>query len=333
MEQDKLVERVRAIWEKQGFSFEGESPHFTASNEESFSVSVFSSEDYSREDVREMASESDHVFVDEGHEEVDVRKSVIREREETQYDLPSFEIIGDIAIINDLAGRDEEKAVEGIKDNHPFVETVMLKEEPLQGEFRVGEYRKLTGDKTETVHTEHGCTFKVDPTRVYYSERYSSERERVISQIKPGERVLVMFAGVGPFAVMAAKQRDPEEVVAVEKNPVAADYLEENIEMNSVSDTVSSIKGDVREVMENLGEFDRIIMPLPGAANRFLDLASEHLSSEGHIHYYRFVEGDYMEFIETELEELGLDLDALEAYNAGEKSPSEDRVCFNLARK
>jgi tRNA (guanine37-N1)-methyltransferase len=333
MEQEKLEERVREIWENQDFEFSGETPFFTAENDEKFSIGVFSSEKYSPEEVEGQAEEINHVFIDEGFEDLDVGSSVIRERDDQDYDMPSFEIIGDIAVINDLAGRDSEESVRAIEDNHPFVETVLLKEEGLSGEFRVGEYRKLQGDKTETVHTEHGCLFKVDPTRVYYSERYSTERERVVAQIEDGEDVLVMFAGVGPFAIMAARNANPGRVVAVEKNPDAYEYLEENIEMNDVEETVEAYEGDVDDIVPDLGEFDRIIMPLPGSADEYLELASQHLRENGTVYYYRFVEDNPREFIREELEELDVGLEYFSHHSSGSRSPSTRRICFELTRK
>lgn len=332
MEQEKLEERVREIWQQQDFEFEGDTPFFKARNGEDFSVAVFSSDKYGAQEVKDKKRDQDHVFVDEGLKGIDVEVSVIRKREEKTYDMPSFELIGDIAVINDLAGRDESEAVEAIKEHHPFIKTVLLKEKPLSGEFRVGDYRKLTGEETETDHTEHGCLFKVDPTKVYYSERYSSERQKVVSDIEPGEEILVMFAGVGPFAILAASLSEPERVVAVEKNPVAAEYLRENIEFNNVEDTVEGIEGDVREEVPDLDKFDRIIMPLPGSAHEFLELAYEHLKPEGILNYYRFVEGDHEEFILNELGDLGLDMDYVDSRSSGDRSPSEERVCYKLKK-
>ncbi|MFB6147886.1 MAG: hypothetical protein ABEJ66_03300, partial [Candidatus Nanohaloarchaea archaeon] len=81
-------------------------------------------------------------------EEMDV--SILREdRDGEEYELPSYELIGDIAVINELTVPEEE-AINGILEHHPRVKTILLKEEPLQGEFRVGDYKKLYGDETET---------------------------------------------------------------------------------------------------------------------------------------------------------------------------------------
>ncbi|MFB6203807.1 MAG: class I SAM-dependent methyltransferase family protein [Candidatus Nanohaloarchaea archaeon] len=336
MEQEKLESKVEEIWKRQGFDLEKDGNRYKAGD---IPVSVFSSASYSPGEVESQVREDDRVFVDTGLAEMQERLgnqvSIIEEEEESGPEPPSFEIIGDIAMINDLAGRDEDRSVEAILDHHPRIKTVLLKEEGLSGEFRVGDYRKLYGDETETVHTEHGCSFRLDPTEVYYSERFSTERQRVVDQIEEGEDVLVMFAGVGPFAVMAARNAEPDRVVAVEKNPEAARYLDENVEMNDVGDTVEAFEGDVADLVPEMGGFDRIVMPLPGSADRFLDLAVEHLNPGGTVHYYRFRDGEDWEPLEEEVRraasKAGVELEVDDRVVCGQRGAYSYRVCLDLS--
>lgn len=338
MKQRQLEERVREIFEQQGFEVEETENGFRASGETSFDIEVFSSEKFDFEDV-EPEAEDALVFVDEELSEVasklENEVSVIKEQDEEEYDLPSFEIIGDVAIISELVDLSRDEAVEGILKSNPNVETILLKTDPLDGEFRVGSYEKLHGDETETVHREFGCRFKVDLTKVYFSERFSTERKRVVDQIEDGERVLVMFAGVGPFAVMAAKHADPSQVVAVEKNPEAVQYMRENIELNSVGDVVEAYEGDVEDVVPSLdGKFDRIVMPLPGMADEFMGLALNSINEEGVIHYYRFMEEGGRESLLDEVEEAASEVDrgaeVRDITVCGERGPSVDRVCLDI---
>lgn len=336
MKQQKLEEKVRELFEQQGFDVRGREGRLVAENDQELVLKVFSSKEFAEKELVEAVSEGEKVFVDEElegvEEKLENQVSVIRKDEKGEsYDLPSYELIGEIAVINELTV-EEEEAVEGILEHHPSVKTVLLKEEPLQGEFRVGGYRKLYGEETETVHTEYGCRFKVDPTEVYYSERFSTERKRVVDQIEDGERVLVMFAGVGPFAVMAAKLADPEKVVAVEKNPAAADYLKENIELNDVEDVVEAYGEDASEV-EYGDRFDRIVMPLPESARDFLPLAADLAADGCVIHYYRFLEDENWGRLEEEVEEaIGRDVeyDVLTREKCGDRGPSVDRACLDI---
>ncbi|WEL23920.1 class I SAM-dependent methyltransferase [Candidatus Nanohalovita haloferacivicina] len=333
MKQEELEARVRELFERQGFKVEKDGNQLTASNGKKIVLKVFSSEKYSAEDV--SAEKEVKVFVDEGLEEVkedlDNDVSIIyNEEEEEDFETPSYEVIGDIAVINDLAGVNRDEAVEGIL-HHQNVKTILLKDEGLSGEFRLGDYEKLYGEETETVHKEFGYRFKVDPTEVYFSERFGTERKRVADQVEDGERVLVMFAGVGPFAMLCSEKAD--EVVAVEKNPAGAEFLKENIELNKV-ENVEGLEGDVEEVVPGMGEFDRIIMPLPESANEFLGLALDHISNNGVIHYYRFVEDGNTEEIEAEImkeiEQRGFEYKILDTVECGERGPTSTRMCFDL---
>jgi tRNA (guanine37-N1)-methyltransferase len=335
MKQQKLEKKVRELFERQNFRLEEIENGLKAEKEElELELKVFSSENYDLTEIEEKVSEEDRVFVDENLSKVkniiDNGVSVLEEEgEEPDFETPSYEVIGDIAVISDLAGVDREEAVEGIL-HHQNVKTILLKKGSLEGEFRVGNYEKLYGKETETVHKEFGCEFRVDPTKVYFSERFSTERKRVVDQIEDGEKVLVMFAGVGPFAILAAKLAEPEKVVAVEKNPEAVDYMEENILINNIEDKVEPVEGDVEEVVPELGKFDRIIMPLPESANEFLELASEHTEYNGVIHYYRFLEDDNWKKLGDEVREKVESHDLLNRSECGERGPSVKRVCLDI---
>lgn len=338
MKQQKLEEKVRKLFERQGFKLEEIGYGFKAEKEDlELSLKVFSSEKHNPEDVEEKVSEEDKVFIDRALSSVenilDNEVSVLEEdEEEPEFETPSYEVIGDIAVISDLAGVEREEAVEGIL-HHQNVKTILLKKGGLRGEFRVGEYEKLHGEETETVHKEFGCDYRVDPTKVYFSERFSTERKRVVDQIEDGEKVLVMFAGVGPFAILAAQHASPEKVVAVEKNPEGADYLKENILINNVEDKVEGIKGDVRDVLPELGKFDRVIMPLPESADEFLELAYEHTEYNGVINYYRFLENENWEELEEEIADQIGNYKIVNQVECGERGPSVKRVCIEIKKK
>ena len=322
MEQEKLEKKVKEILYREGFEIENSVARKPGVELE---LGIYSSEKYSEGDVDHS---KDKIFVDEG---LEVEDGYTIE-EEKDYDLPSFELIGDIAIINDLSGRDRNEAVEGILAHHD-VKTILLKTEGLSGEFRVGSYETLYGEETETVHKEHGYRFKVDPTKAYYSERFSTERERVASQVKEGEKVLVMFAGVGPFAILCSEKA--EKVVAIEKNPEAYKYLAENIGLNDVEDKVEVYCGDVKDIIPELdGRFDRVIMPLPESAIDFLPEAVEDICGEGFVHLYSFVEEENYRPVIEEIDEFmkdgGLNYEVRDRVRCGCKSPFEDRYCFDI---
>ena len=109
-------------------------------------------------------------------------------------------------------------------------------------------------------------------------------------QIKPGERVLVMFSGVGPFGIVGAKKQPQARFVCVELNKEAVRYADENVKLNKMKYIVENIQGDVRKVCPGLGKFDRIIMPLPETACQYLDAVFGCCNPGCTVHLYGFSE-------------------------------------------
>lgn len=339
MEQKELENRARRIFEDQGFDVEEEGNVFHASRDGGEkTIQAFSSGSFSADEVEKEAAEGAIVFVDEGlaglEDELENEVSVLRDKEDTQeYDLPSYEVIGDVAVINEIGDHDPDETVEGILEYNPHIKTVLLKQEPLSGEYRVGDYEVLHGGETETTHTEFGCRYRVDVTAAYFSERLATERKRVVDRIEEGEHVLVIGAGVGPYPILAVRESDPERVVAVEKNPAAFRYLEDNIELNNVGGTVEAVKGDARDVTPD-EKFDRVIVAIPEHGEELLETAFRHTQDNGVIHYYRFVEDGERDEIEEEIEDVLGDSDAgydiLGRAVCGERGPSVQRVCADI---
>jgi len=206
----------------------------------------------------------------------------------------SFDIVGDIAILRipkALEGKGELIA-EAVMQIHRNVKTVLCQVGPVSGEMRLRELRWLRGEKrTETTHREHGCLFKVDLSKCYFSPRLSYERMRVAGQVKPGEIVVNMFAGVGCFSIIIAKHAKAMKVYSIDINPDAIRYMQENIKLNRVEGVVEAILGDSKEIILSrlVNVADRVLMPLPEKAYEYLDYALMALKPTGGvIHYYDF---------------------------------------------
>jgi tRNA (guanine37-N1)-methyltransferase len=200
----------------------------------------------------------------------------------------SYDIIGDIAVIEMPREGKPEGLARDIRKTHPRVKTVLARTGERKGEFRLWKMRKIFGKETETVHREHGFRFMVDPTKVYFSPREATERERIASMVRPKETVMVMFAGVGPYGiVIAGKQPDVRKVCQVEMNPAGFGYMKRNISMNKLSHKVVPVLGDVKKAVKDYeGLCDRVVMPLPRQAHEFLGSAMRCLKSKGVIHFY-----------------------------------------------
>ena len=84
------------------------------------------------------------------------------------------------------------------------------------------DYELIGGSgNTETVHREYGCVYNLDISKVYFSPRLSYEHYRVASQVQEEEIVIDMFAGVGPFSILIAKNHEHVKVYAIDLNPEA----------------------------------------------------------------------------------------------------------------
>jgi len=209
----------------------------------------------------------------------------------------SIDIIGEVAVVEIPPELEKYKQIVGksILESHKRVHTVLAKASAISGVKRLREYEVIAGlGETETIHREHGCIYRLDVRKVYFSPRLSYEHKRVASQVKEGETVIDMFAGVGPFSILIAKMHDEVKVYAIDINPDAVKYLKRNIVANRVSDKVIPILGDAGEIIRrSLKESaDRVIMNLPEKALEYVEAACEAIRPKGGVlHFYSFEGG------------------------------------------
>lgn len=207
----------------------------------------------------------------------------------------SFDVVGNIAIIEIPPELNLYKGVigEAILKFHKKVRTVLAKAGAVSGTYRIRSFNVIAGEpKSNTIHTEFGCKYYIDLAKAYFSPRLSYEHNRVASLVQEGEIIMDLFTGVGPFAVMAAKNNKKVKVYALDINPNAIELLKKNVQVNGVENRVFPILGDARQVVKNKFSFiaDRVIMNLPRKAIEFVDVACEAIKSKGGIvHFYQFV--------------------------------------------
>jgi len=198
--------------------------------------------------------------------------------------LPRHELVGGIAIMQE---NDPEGAAK-ILANRPSLHTVLFPTSEVSGEYRTRDYVVLAGNETtRTEVVEHGHRFAVDLAGAYFSARLSTERQRILGQVKDGETVLDMFAGVGPFAIALAARAGV--VVAADLNPRAIGLMMENCRKNRAANVVP-VLADARHLEKIFPwKFDRIIMNLPLAKTEFLPEAFRLVRPGGTIHFYSLV--------------------------------------------
>jgi len=206
----------------------------------------------------------------------------------------SFDVVGDITILEpdpELTAY-ETIIAEAIMEVHPNVLSVFAKSGEVSGAGRIRPLRYIAGEnRTHTIHKEYGCLFKVDLSKAFFSPRLSTEHQRVAQMVENGERVVDMFAGVGPFSILIAKKVGDVRVEAIDANPQAVELLQENVGSNKVESKVHAHLGNAQEVIrkELVQSASRVIMNHPSASKDFVREACDALrSSGGVIHYYTF---------------------------------------------
>ncbi len=232
-----------------------------------------------------------------------------------------FEIVGDIAIIEaNLNKEDLNNIANLIKKLHPSIGVVARKIEDVHGTYRTAKHEIIaTYDRNEflnklpksmrnlspyeTVHYEHGCRFMLNINEVYFSSKLGFERKRIAEQVKENEKIAVLFAGVGPFAIVIAKHK-PIEIDAVEINEKAVEYFYKNVQLNKLKGKINIYQEDVGKWIKDndINKYSRIIMPAPKDAPTYLDEVLNKASNNTIIHYYSFVKKEEIANIREEIE-------------------------------
>ncbi|MEM4248200.1 MAG: class I SAM-dependent methyltransferase family protein [Candidatus Nanoarchaeia archaeon] len=255
--------------------------------------------------------------------------------------VKSYDVIGDIAILEipKSLERFELQIAHALKRANPYLKTVVRKAGKISDEFRIRPLKHLTGEKkTETTHREANVLLKVDLSKAYFSPRSSNERLRIARLVKPGEDVLVMFAGIGVYPLVITKFQQNCHIWAIEKNPDAVKFMEENIRANRAGHLVFAVKGDVKDKMPELGlVYDRIVMPFPEQAFKFLDLAFRYIKPNGTVHYYTFLHEDkidkHIKALENTAKKLGRKIEIQNWLRTGSFAPRVWRTVFDIRVK
>ncbi len=199
-----------------------------------------------------------------------------------------WQILGDIIIVSIHKKLEKYKTEigEALLSLHPECRSVLL-DRGVKGTFRLPQREVIAGDSnTETIHRENACVFKLNAAKIMYSKGNLAERKRM-SELGKGETVVDMFAGIGYFSIPMAVHSKPERIIAIEINPVAFEYLKENIKLNKVEHIIEPICGDCSEVTP-AGIADRVIMGYLNAYE-FLEHGIHALKHNGVLHYHEAV--------------------------------------------
>ncbi len=204
--------------------------------------------------------------------------------------LPSsYQVIGDVLLIKLLrvkSGKEGKIIASAVMKIFPQIKTV-CEIKGVESEYRIPKMIKLAGNGLETIHKEHGIMYELNVEKIMFSKGNLFERQRLLDQIKNGETVVDMFAGIGYFSLGVAKKA--KKVYAIEKNPAAFSYLKKNIRLNKINNIVA-INADCRKVQID-GKADRVLLGYFPGTEKFLTHALS-LIEKGVIHYHNVYRED-----------------------------------------
>lgn len=174
------------------------------------------------------------------------------------------------------------------------LDSVYMQVSPARNGDRVRGIEWLAGKKdTVTTYSEHGCRFKVDIEKVYFSPRLSYERMRIAKLVSRGEVIVNMFSGVGTFSIIIGKNVEGTKIFSIDNNPYAFGLMLENTVINRLNGRVIPILADARVAAEELeSTADRVLMPLPELSLEYLPEAVSMLRGCGWVHVYLHENGE-----------------------------------------
>lgn len=217
----------------------------------------------------------------------------------------AFDIIGNIAILHPSYG-DHRKNSKNLMKNLKIMKNLAVRllkenkniravyaEEKIYGRLRIPKLKWLAGlKKTETLYKENGCIMKLDIKTCYFSPRLSHDRLEIAKKVRPKEKVLVMFSGVAPYAIVISKHSKAKEIYCIEISRKASKYAKENVKLNKINN-IKIIQGDVKRIIPKLKalriKFDRIVMARPQLKEIFLKEAFDVSKIGTTIHFYDFI--------------------------------------------
>ncbi|KAI8593599.1 guanine(37)-N1-methyltransferase [Geranomyces variabilis] len=165
----------------------------------------------------------------------------------------SFETVGHIAHLNlrDVFMPYKHIIGQVLLDKNTNLKTIVNKTGNIDNTFRFFEMELLAGERDLMAQVnESGCKFKFDFSRVYWNSRLQTEHSRLVSLFEPESLVCDVMAGVGPYAIPAAKNKGCL-VFANDLNPASFEYLCENIRANKVEHLIKPYNIDGREFIRN----------------------------------------------------------------------------------
>ncbi|XP_061751231.1 tRNA (guanine(37)-N1)-methyltransferase [Nerophis ophidion] len=235
-----------------------------------------------------------------------------------------------------------------IMDKNPGVTCVVNKTNMIDSKYRNFKMEVLAGEENMVTKVkENGVTYEFDFSRVYWNSRLSTEHQRVVQLVKRGDTVFDVFAGVGPFAIPAAKLG--ATVLANDLNPESYKWLQHNSKINKVEGKVKTFNMDGREFIRGPLKKElptllkgksavHVVMNLPALALEFLDafrglLYQENEENVPTVHCYGFSKDDNPEkdVVDKASQSIGFPLEnRCSVHLVRNVAPNKEMMCVSF---
>lgn len=191
--------------------------------------------------------------------------------------------------------------------SHKNITTVVEKTSKFEGPLRTHKTKHLAGEKTfQAQYKENNCIFSFDINKSYFSPRLSNERKIISDQVFEiakkikNPKILILFAGIGPYPITIAKKfksaKLPATIISNELNPEANKEAQKNITLNKLQKYITLLPGDANKLpslltakqSNNIKAFDIILMPRPNLDDTFLKTALKLSKKNTTIFYHGF---------------------------------------------
>ncbi|ODV59655.1 tRNA (guanine) methyltransferase ASCRUDRAFT_37084 [Ascoidea rubescens DSM 1968] len=137
-----------------------------------------------------------------------------------------------------------------ILDKTKAIKTVVTKTNSIETKFRTFPMEIIAGENNFDVEQkESNCIFRFNFEKVYWNSRLHTEHDRLINLFQPNQLICDVMAGVGPFAIPAAKKKCV--VLANDLNPESFKYLKINNKLNKTEKFVQCYNLDGNDFIKN----------------------------------------------------------------------------------
>ena len=216
-------------------------------------------------------------------------RDLLRLPAELRSKLPrSFDVIGDIVLVRIPAALEGERFAigEALLSFVPGARVVGA-DRGVRGDERLRDVERIAGSGSwQTRYRENGLSFDVDVERAYFSPRLSREHERVAAEVKDGDSVYDLCCGVGPFALLIARDGRARSVTAVDANPVAIELLRATLRRSSFRVPVEPLTRRLEEFLPSAEPRDHVILNLPLEGIKYLASVARVVAPGGRLYYY-----------------------------------------------